>query len=206
MVEDLKLNIVSAINEMANNSLKRRNNAILGTLSFSNIVQRKKIRKAYYDDFLIKYGSLPLIFSRLDGFIVEENFYAEKTITFKSKLQFGTPKEGIMQRLGKPICTLQSPISKDHEVLYYKYRLGHRNIIKCEIHLYRKLFFMGIYISNSLSNDNSAIKKYFLERYIGTNKIPGNGESIRVTDKNQNSIYVIDAITLEMIYTINYKL
>lgn len=123
-----------------------------------------------------------------------ESFTSRK-ITFRN-LSFGSNKRTVYRILGKPYAEFKNPLISDHTILCYKFLLA-GNKTRCEIHLYKNRFFLGVNTLDFNSNFQ-VVKNGLTEKYLG--KVI-NSPDVVITDKLKNQIIVRENI---MNYSIKY--
>jgi hypothetical protein len=164
-----------------------KTNFFLRLISFKS--NRDFYRNANYDCRVIfeKYESFGHLLGYYNKDFTLTELYTDKTITFKNDLKFGTNKKTIYRLLGKPLLRYNNPSIKHHTVLFYKFFLGIEKI-KCEVHLYKDFFFLGIYIFDPFRDDFSFIKKHLFEKYLNTGIAIDS--DVCIADKHNNRIFV----------------
>jgi hypothetical protein len=119
-----------------------------------------------------------------------KEYFTSKNISFRNNLALGVKKRTVYDLLGKPWREYKNPFIKDHSILFYKFLLG-LNKTRCEIHLFKDKFFLGIYSFPFSSPCFFDIKKELTHKYAGMETdLP----KLIITDKMDNHIMIEEQI------------
>jgi hypothetical protein len=140
-----------------------------------------------YNVLFEKYESFDNLLHYYTNELKLNEFCTDKPITFKNGLEFGANKKTIYQLLGTPLLKYENPSIRYHTVLFYKFLLGIYKV-KCEIHLYKNFFFLGMYIFDSFKGDFSFIKRNLFEKYL--TKECAFDSDVCIVDKSSNKIFI----------------
>jgi hypothetical protein len=119
-----------------------------------------------------------------------EEFLTLKNISFRNDLVLGSKKRTVYDLLGKPRREYKNPFIKDHSILFYKFLLG-LNKTRCEIHLFKDKFFLGIYSFPFSSSYFFDVKKELTHKYAG---METDLSKLILTDKKDHHIVIEEQI------------
>lgn len=162
-----------------------------------NIYQKLALRfapknyysKSAYDMIPSNYTSFDQILKVYKYASMSNQYNTRKQISFKNDLDLGSSKRTVYKRLGKPYAEFKNPYIKDHTILCYKFLLG-MNKARCEIHLYRNRFFLGLYTLDYTSNFQ-VVRNELVKKYVDT----GTDQSdLVITDKMNHQILIKEQI------------
>ncbi|MBI5217347.1 MAG: hypothetical protein HY958_00255 [Bacteroidia bacterium] len=162
--------------------------------------QEYYLSTAGYYTFFEKYENFRFILNFLHSDNFRQAIKTDAIICFKGIVDFGMHQEKVKKLLpGKPAWIFQNSEINNHEVFFYKWKIGGYRT-KAELHFLDECFFMGIYtFDNYPVSDYNKIKNLLLKKYQVTNDNL-NAQTISIIDDHKNFILVRDIHGCSIIY------